>query len=148
MFPSLSLLTGMVTGLAAKLGIAYLQRQGHMPQSVYVNRALKALEKDDLDEAVRNYRLAASRKRIAGQTEIAYEIISQAIMLRIGKLQQRLAEIDAVLNPPLLSLRYLRNLLPRRRAYLESLRREQEGFEGAIKVLEGMRAQLDTDRDP
>src|SRR5690554_3897961 len=104
MFPSLSLLTGMVTGLAAKLGIAYLQRQGHMPQSVYVNRALKALEKDDLDEAVRNYRLAASRKRIAGQTEIAYEIISQAIMLRIGKLQQRLAEIDAVLNPPLLSL--------------------------------------------
>jgi hypothetical protein len=31
---------------------------------------------------------------------------------------------------------------------LESLRREQEGFEGAIKVLEGMRAQLDTDRDP
>ncbi|NLL43349.1 MAG: hypothetical protein GX251_08410 [Firmicutes bacterium] len=143
MLPSLSLLTGMVTGLATKFGVAYLHKQGHLPQSVYVNKALKALENDDLDEALRNFKLAAAKKRLTNQTEIAQEIIGQAMMLRISKLQDKIAEIEGILHPPIFSLQYLRNLLPRERLYLESLREERDGFAQAIAVLERMKAQLD-----
>jgi hypothetical protein len=142
MLPSVTVLTGIVTGLATKLGVAYLHRQGHLPQAVYVNKALKALEKDDLDEAVRNYRLAAGRKRVTNQTEIAYEIIVQAIMLRINKLQVKVDELEEILNPPFLSVQYWRNLLPRQRRHLELLREEQSGFSQAIEVLNRMKDQL------
>ena len=142
MIPSLPLLTGIFTGLVTKLGIAYLHKHGHMPQSVYVNKALRALEEDDLDEAIRNYRLATAKKRSTNQTEIAYEIISQAIMLRISKLQAKIDEIDEALHPPILSAQYWRNLLPRYRPHLESLREEQLGFAEAITVLQGIRDQL------
>lgn len=144
MFPSVPLLTGILTGLVTKLGIAYLHRHGHMPQSVYVNKALKALEDDDLDEAIRNYRLATARKRSTNRTEIAYEIIAQAIMLRISKLQVKIDEIEEALHPPVLSVQYWLNLLPRQRPHLELLREERSGFEEAITVLQSIKGQLAT----
>jgi len=113
-----------------------------MPQSVYVNKALKALEDDDLDEAIRNYNLATAKKRSTDRTEIAYEIISQAIMIRIDKIQARLDAIDQVLHPPVLSLQYWRNLLPRNRPQLESLQEERSGFEEAVLVLQRIKNQL------
>lgn len=142
MLPSLGLLTGILTGLVAKLGIAGLHKYGYMPQSTYVNKALKALEEDDLDEAIRNYRLATAKKRSTNLTEIAYEIISQAIMLRISKLQAKVDEIEQTLHPPVFSLQYWRNFLPRQRAQLDILREEQAGFREAITVLDSIKDQL------
>ncbi|HKM42383.1 MAG TPA: hypothetical protein VJZ70_00125 [Limnochordia bacterium] len=142
MFPSLGLLTGVLTGLVAKLGIAGLDKYGYMPQSTYVNRALKALEEDDLDEAIRNFRLATVGKRSTNKTEIAHEIISQAIMLRIAKLQDRVDEIEEILQPRVLSVQYWRNFLPRHRSLLEELGKEQAGFREAIEVLERIKEQL------
>ena len=145
MIPSLGLLTGILTGLVTKLGIAGLDKYGYLPQSTYVNRALKALEKDDLDEAIRNFRLATVGKRRTDKTEIAHEIISQAIMIRISKLEARIAEIEEILHPPFLSTRYWRNLWPKERAYLGELREEQLGFRNAIDVLVRIKEQLNED---
>jgi hypothetical protein len=142
MFPSLGLLSGILTGVVAKLSIAGLDKYGYLPQSTYVNRALKALEKDDLDEAIRNFQLARGRKRSTTTTEIAHEVISQAIVIRIVKLEVRVDEIEEALNPPFLSIEYWRNLLPRQRPHLESLRAEQAGFREAIAVLNKIKDQL------
>ncbi len=142
MFPSLGLLSGILTGVVAKLGIAGLDKYGYLPQSTYVNRALKALEKDDLDEAMRNFRLATRGKRSTNTTEIAHEVISQAITIRIAKLQVRVDEIEEMLNPPFLSIEYWRNFLPRQRPHLESLHEEQSGFREAIAVLNKIKDQL------
>ncbi len=132
----------MLTGLVAKLGIAGLYKYGYMPQSTYVNRALKALEQDDLDEAIRNYSLATAKRKSTNLTEIAYEIISQAIVVRIGKLQVKVVEIEETLNPPVFSVLYWRNLLPRNRAHLAALREERSGFNEAISVLYSIKGQL------
>lgn len=145
MFPSLGLLTGILTGLVAKLGVRGLDKYGYLPQSTYVNRALKALEKDDLDEAIRNYRLATQKRKSTSKTEIAHEIISQAIMIRVAKLQARVDEIEALLHPPILSVLYWRNLLPRHRNDLAELQKEQDGFSDAIAVLQRLKEQLTED---
>lgn len=142
MLPSVGLLTGILTGLVAKLGIAGLRKYGYLPQSTYVDKALKALEQDDLDEAIRNYRLATAKKKSTNLTEVACEIISQAIMLRISKLQAKVDEIEVIINPPVLSLQYWRNLLPRNRAHLAALREEQSGYSEAISVLYSVKDQL------
>ena len=138
MIPSLGFLTSILTGLVAKLSIAQLEKHGYMPQSTYVNKALKALENDDLDEAISNYRLATAKKRNTNQTEIPYEIISQAIALRVDKLHMRIDELEGVLRPPVLSIRFWENRLPRHRSALE----EQSGCEEAIAVLTNIKGQL------
>ena len=142
MIPSLGFLTSILTGLVAKLSIAQLEKHGYMPQSTYVNKALKALENDDLDEAISNYRLATAKKRNTNQTEITYEIISQAIALRVDKLHMRIDELEGVLRPPVLSIRFWENRLPRHRSALEALREEQSGCEEAIAVLTNIKGQL------
>jgi hypothetical protein len=145
MIPSLGLLTSILTGLVTKLGINQLEKHGYMPQSTYVTKVLKALEKDDLDEAIRNYRLAVAKKRSTHHTELAHEIISQAIALRIAKLQARIDQLAETLHPPVLSLRYWRNLLPRHRSTLEVLREEAVGCQEAIAVLAHLQNQLELD---
>jgi len=142
MVPALSFLTKVLTGLVAAAGLDQLTKHGFMPQANYIKAAVKALEKDDLDEAVRNYKLSVKKWRPTQRSEVAKEIISSAISLRIGKLQGRLAELEAVLHPPWYSLQYWRNLLPKNRPNLEELKREQEGFQEAVRVLENMRAKL------
>lgn len=145
MIPPVTLLTSIVTGLVAKLGIAQIKKHGYMPQSTYVNEALKALEKDDLDEAIRCYRLAIAKKKRTNRTEITHEIISSAIDLRITKLQNRMAKIEELLYPPVLSRQFWLNLLPRQRSVLESLRQEQAGCNDAVAVLYRIKGQLSED---
>ncbi len=142
MIPSLGLLTSVLAGLVAKISIAQLQKHGYMPQSIYVNRALKALENDDLDEAIRNYHLAIGKRKPTNRTEITHEIITNAIDIRITKLQTKIDENDQILHPPVLSMQYWRNLLPSHRPHLEGLRDEQLGCEKAITVLNSIKNQL------
>lgn len=142
MLPSIGFLTSMLTGIMAKAGIAQLTKHGYMPQATYIKAALKALKEDDLDQALHSYQLAVKRWRPSQRSEVAAEIIASAISVRIGKLQSRLEELDAVLNPPWFSRQFWRNLLPKNREMLEELRKEREGCQEAIEVLRGLLDQL------
>ncbi|HHW72285.1 MAG TPA: hypothetical protein GX393_03550 [Firmicutes bacterium] len=142
MIPSPSFIASVLAGLMARAGVLQLTKHGYMPQSTYIKAALKALEKDDLDEAVHHYKLATKRWRPSQKTEIAEEIISSAIGLRIAKLQNRLAELEPMINPSWRSLQYWRNLLPRNRQKLEELREEQRGLQEAIQVLSSIQEKL------
>ncbi|HHT42063.1 MAG TPA: hypothetical protein GX014_01485 [Firmicutes bacterium] len=142
MLPSLGFLTSMLTGLMAKAGIVQLTKHGYMPQSTYVKAALKALEEDDLDEAIRSYQLAVKKWRPSQRTEIAAEIIASAITVRIAKLQNRVDELEGVINPKRFSRQFWRNLLPKNREALEAMREEQRGFQEAIDVLAKMKDKL------
>ena len=142
MLPSLAFLTSMLTGLMAKVGIAQLTKHGYMPQSTYVRAALKALEDDDLDEAIRSYQLATKKWRPSQRTEIASEIIITAISVRIAKLQGRINELDKTINPPRFSVQFWRNLLPKNRQKLIALQEEKRGFQEAISVLSSMKEQI------
>ena len=93
----------------AKAGISQLTKHGYMPQATYINADLKALKEDDLDKALHIYQLEVKRWRPYQRSEVAAEIIASAISVRSGKLQSRLEELDAVLNPPWVSRQFWRN---------------------------------------
>jgi TolA-binding protein len=137
-----SFLTSMLAGLAAKVGINQLTKHGYMPQSTYLKAALKALEKDDLDEAIRSYHLAVKNWPPSQRTEIAAEIISMAIAVRVAKLQRRVDELERQINPRRFSLQFWHNLLPKNKQRLEELRQEQQGCQEAISVLHRMKEKL------
>lgn len=143
MVPALSFLAKVLAGLITAAGLDQLTKHGYMPQATYIKAALKALEKDDLDEAIRNYKLSVKKWRPSQRSEVTAEIISSAISLRLAKLESRLAELQAILHPPWYSLQYWRNLLPKNRDRLEQLRQEQEGFAEAIRVLQRLQAKLE-----
>lgn len=142
MLPSLAFLSSVLAGLATKAGIAQLTKHGYLPQSTYIKAALKALEEDDLDEAISNYQLATKRWKPSARSEIASEIIESAISVRISKLQGRIDELEKLINPPVFSRQFLRNLMPKNRTNLENIKKEQQGFQAAISVLKNMKHQL------
>jgi|GEM_PF-554660 len=144
----LSFLTHMLAGLVAKLGLDQLTKLGYMPQATYIKAALKALEEDDLDEAVRNYNLSIKRWRPTQRTEVAAEIIAAAVDIRITKLQNRIAELDAVVNPRVFSRQFWLNFLPRNRELRERCREEQQGCIEAITVLRGIKERLGAASQP
>jgi hypothetical protein len=139
---SVSFLTSMLAGLVTKLGIDQLMKHGYMPQATYIKAALKALEKDDLDEAIRSYHLSVRRWRPSQRTEVAGEIIASAIAVRIAKLERRMAELDEILYPRRFSRQFWLNLLPRNRSKLKALQEERKGYEEAITVLNKIRDNL------
>lgn len=70
---------------------------GIMPQSSYVHEVMQALKRDGLDEAIKLYHLSIRRRQPSNITGVARELIEQHIDVRIGKLQNRINEIEAQL---------------------------------------------------
>ncbi|HPZ93127.1 MAG: hypothetical protein QM391_02960 [Bacillota bacterium] len=89
----LFLLPGMLVRLAKRAAWSL----GIMPQSSYVHEVMQALKRDGLDEAIKLYHLSIRRRQPSNITEVARELIEQHIDVRIGKLQNRINEIEAQL---------------------------------------------------
>ena len=90
-------------GIAIKIGINQLISRGYMPQNNYVSASLKAVREDDLDEAIKQYKMAIKRKKPSDNTDIAYENICGSINLRKIKLEAKINHINSILHPPIYS---------------------------------------------
>lgn len=87
----------LVPGLIVKIATSSARRFGFMPQSTYVHEITQAIKKDDLDGAINLYWLSVKRWRPSEKTEVAKELILQAIDIRINVLQRRIDEIETLL---------------------------------------------------
>ncbi len=132
-----------LVGLLTKLGVDEFKKRGWMPQSYYVRTALLALKRDDLDEAVRNYNLSIEKRKPGERAKVAHEIIACAIDIRIAKTEDKLAEIERDLHPPVFSAEYWRRLFRKdRQELIKRLRVEEQGYREALEVLGRLKSQL------
>ncbi len=87
----------LVPGLIVKIATSSARRFGLMPQSTYVHEITRAIKDDDLDRAINLYWLSVKRWRPSEKTEVARELILQAIDIRVSALQRRIDEIEGLL---------------------------------------------------
>ncbi|HHT35696.1 MAG: hypothetical protein ACE3NC_01670 [Candidatus Wallacebacter cryptica] len=142
------MLQSILVGLIAKVGLDKIRDLGYFPQSSYLSRALRCLKQDDLDGAISSYLLAIRRKEPTDKSEIVREIITQAVDIRMQKLQEMHDEILTELYPKQWTLRLWYGIKRRfneefrlaRAGRAEELKEYQEG----LRVLEQLKIRLDT----
>jgi len=129
--------------ISLKLGIDQLSKKGYMPRSTYISRALAALEEDDLDGAIHNYRLALKNKEPDDKTEMTREIISCALDNRIKKLEDKISALEEEKKAPFFSKKFWkRKLMGFEQDKIKRIDQEIAGHKKGIEVLENLQQQL------
>lgn len=139
-------ITTLILTITAKLGFDFANKEGLMPQSSYVKRAMDALKRDDLTTAIEQYRLAIKRREPSDLTDMAEEQIRLRIETHISKLQHRLHEIEASMRPKGFIQTLWQRFAPSKRQELEELQQEQVELQEGIAILRNLERGLENHR--
>lgn len=125
----------LLLGFGAKVGLDQAKRRGFMPQKTYLKKALDALNRDDLGNAVALYRLAIERHKPSELSGAVAELITAKIRSHLAKLERRLEEINELMRPKPFSKEFWLRALSTNRSQSSELKREAETLRKGISIL-------------